>query len=160
MDKSLISKNKMPTLFQKKNRGGWIQIVEAFVSVLLVAGVLLIVFNKVGFQKADISNKVYEAQVSILREVETNDSLRLVITNAPEPMPVEWNDTRFPVPLKDKITSRTPNYLNCIGKICNMTQICSLSQGVEKDIYSEAVTITSTLQNLTYRKLNLFCWAK
>jgi hypothetical protein len=39
-------KNFQLTIFQKKNNKGWIEIVEAFVAVLLVAGVLLFVLNK------------------------------------------------------------------------------------------------------------------
>lgn len=153
-------RGRRPTIFQKKNRKGWIEIVEAFVAVLLVAGVLLIVLNKGYLQKIDISNRVYEAELSILREVQTNDSLRTKILSAAEPMPVPWEDARFPSELKDKITVRTPDYLSCVGKICNMTQVCVISESSGKDIYSQAVTISSTLQTLNYRKLNLFCWTK
>jgi len=143
-----------------KNKKGWIEIVEAFVAVLLVAGVLLIVLSKGYLQKTDISNKIYEAQLSILREVQTNDTLRKKILEVPEPMPVDWEDTRFPAEVKEKIIMRTPDYLECIGKICNMTQTCTIGESKGKDIYSQAVTITSTLQTLSYRKLNLFCWTK
>lgn len=143
-----------------KDKHGWIEIVEAFVAVLLVAGVLLIVLNKGYLQKTDISNRVYEAELSILREVQTNDSLRTKILTVAEPMPVPWEDTRFPSELKDKITVRTPDYLYCVGKICNMTQTCVTTENTGKDIYSQAVTISSTLQTLGYRKLNLFCWTK
>jgi hypothetical protein len=146
-----------------KNKRGWIEIVEAFVAVLLVVGVVLIVLNKGYLQKTDISERVYEAELSILREIQTNTSLRTKILDAPEPLPIAWEDARFPVEVKDKIIQRTPNYLDCIGRICNMTQTCNLEdtkEAKEKDIYSQSVTITSTLQTLSYRKLNLFCWIK
>ena len=165
MRKIVMNKNKktgnfLAKIFLKKNRRGWIEIVEAFVAILLVAGVLLVVLNRGGSQRADISNKAYEAELSILREIQTNDTLRAEILGVAEPMPVEWSDARFPAELKEKITFRTPNYLSCIGKICNMTQICVTSESPEKDIYSQSVSITSTLQTLGYRKLNLFCWTK
>ncbi len=152
--------NGKSTIFLTKNRRGWIQIVEAFVAVLLVVGVVLIVLNKGYLERTDISERVYEAELSILREVQTNDSLRTKILSAAEPMPVPWEDARFPAEVKDKIIARTPNYLDCIGRICNMTQICVISEEKGKDIYSQSVTITSTLQTLSYRKLNLFCWTK
>jgi hypothetical protein len=152
-------KNKRDFTSDKK---GWIEIVEAFVAVLLITGVILILLNKGYIGRTDISEKVYEAQLAILREIETNDTLRADILNAPEPLPVAWEDSGFPANVKNKITERTPNYLSCTGKICDMTQMCTLgeeeSQG--KDIYSQAVTITSTLETLGYRKLNLFCWTK
>jgi len=143
-----------------KDRGGWIEIVEAFVAVLLVAGVILIVLNRGGFQKTEISEKVYQAELSILREIESNDTLREDIVLAEEPMPVEWGDVRFPTEVKKRIIIRTPNYLTCIGKICNMNQTCVTEETEEGDIYSQAVAIISTLQNITFRKLNLFCWTR
>ncbi len=144
--------------FLPENRRGWIEIVEAFVAVLLVAGVILILLNKGFLGKTDISEKVYEVQLAILREIETNDTLRADILNALEPMPIAWEDSRFPARVNSKIIERTPNYLDCVGRICNMTQPCSISGMGGKDIYSQAVTITSTLATLSYRKLNLFCW--
>jgi small nuclear ribonucleoprotein (snRNP)-like protein len=35
-----------------------------------------------------------------------------------------------------------------------------LEETEEGDIYSQSVAITSTLQNVSYRKLNLFCWVE
>ena len=164
MNKIVRSKSKkkgnfLATISLMRNRKGWIQIVEAFVAVLLVAGVLLIVLSRPS-PKTDLSNRIYYAELSILREVQTDDTLRAEIINAAEPMPVEWNDARFPTGLKNKITVRTPDYLDCIGKICNMTQTCITDEVEGKDIYAQAITITSTLQELGYRKLNLFCWTK
>ncbi len=143
-----------------RNRSGWIEIVEAFVAVLLVVGVVLIVLNKGYLERTDISERVYEAQLSILREIQTNDTFRKEISTAGEP-PIGWTDSRFPPDLKEKIVARTPNYLDCVGKICGMTEQCTLDGEQEKDIYSQSVAISSTLgEGEVYRKLNLFCWTK
>jgi hypothetical protein len=143
-----------------KNKSGWIQIVEAFVAVLLVAGVVLILVNKNSFTKTDISNTVYETELSILREIQTNNTLRAEIINAPEPLPIEWEDTTFPAGVRNKIIVRTPSSLDCIGRICKMNETCTLETNNGKDIYSQAVVISSTLQEVDYRQLNLFCWLK
>jgi hypothetical protein len=144
-----------------KNKRAWIEIVEAFVSVLLIVGVVLILLNKGYLERTDISERVYEAQLSILREIQTNETLRTQISSAPLPLPIIWTDTRFPNDLKNKITERTPNYLDCVGKICNMSLICTLDEEQNKDIYSQSVAISSTLGGgEIYRKLNLFCWTK
>jgi hypothetical protein len=148
------------TIFLTKNRKGWIQIVEAFVAVLLIAGVMLIMLNKDSFSRKDISNSVYEAELSILREIQTNNTLRAEIINAPEPLPIEWENIRFPLEVKDKITVRTPDSLYCIGKICPMNETCTLGGDKGKDVYSQSVVISSTLQAVSYRQLNIFCWAK
>lgn len=144
-----------------KNKKGWIEIIEAFVAVMLIAGVMLIVLNKGFMGKKDMSEEVYKIELSILREIQTNDSLRTEILDAAAPLPIDWLDSRFPSGVKDKIIARTPNYLECIGKICEMTEKCSLEEKKDKDIYSQPVTITSTIQGgLGYRQLNLFCWTK
>ena len=57
------------------HKKGWIRIVEAFVAILLITGVLLILLDK-GYLKEDISSKVYEAEVSILRGVQLDLELR------------------------------------------------------------------------------------
>jgi hypothetical protein len=156
---------RSPLTLLPRNRSGWIEIVEAFFAILLVASVILLLLNKGYFKGSDISDEVYNIQVSVLREIQTNETLRTDIVNAVSgipgaDLPVEWNNSNFPTSVKDKIYQRVPNSLNCTGKICNMTATCTLGEVKEKDIYSQSVTITSTLYNITFRKLNLFCWAR
>ncbi|MDD5012564.1 MAG: hypothetical protein PHQ66_02895 [Candidatus Nanoarchaeia archaeon] len=148
-----------------RNNRGWIEIVEAFFAVLLIAAVILILLNKGYFKGSDLSDEIYNVQISILREIQTNDTLRADITAATsgipgKDLPVEWDNPNFPDSVKKKIIERTPSSLNCVGQICNMTEICTLSEQQEKDIYSESATISSTLKELVFRKLNLFCWMK
>jgi len=144
-----------------KNKKAWIEIVEAFVAILLIAGVVLVILNKGYMEKRDISEEVYKVELSILREIQTNDSLRTEILDAQGPLPIEWLNDRFPSGVKNKIVTRTPSYLECVGKICNMTAMCSLGEKKEKDIYSQSVAITPTVGlGEIYRQLNLFCWTK
>ncbi len=159
-----MNKKNSFNLFPKK-RNGWIEIIEAFFAVLLVAGVILLLLNRGYFKGSDLSDQVYNIQVSILREIQTNDTLRADIINAVsgtpgQNLPIEWNNPNFPLSVKDKISQRTPSSLNCTGKICALNETCVLTEKREEDIYSQSVTITSTLYELEYRKLNLFCWSR
>ena len=141
------------------NKRGWIEILEAFISVMLVVAILLIAIDRGNNASEDVSQKIYGVEVSILREVQTNDTLRdeiAAIDNST--IPVEWE--YFPPSLKAKITERTPNYLICIGKICHLNTPCTLLERQDKSVYSQAVIISSTLSGVVYRKLNLFCWQK
>jgi hypothetical protein len=143
------------------NKRGWIEIVEAFFAVMLVAVFLIIFLNSSNKDAEDFSYEVYQVQISILREIQTNDSLRTEIASAAEPLPIGWEDSRFPANLKNKIIERTPSYLECVGKICNTIEVCSLEQQIDRDIYSQFVTITATVERgEVYRRLNLFCWTK
>ena len=97
-----------------KNKKGWIEIVEAFVAILLVAGVLLILANKGYLGKSDISEQVYTAQLSMLREIETNDAFRAEI------LEVSSLPAYVPTDIQQLINTRAPNYLNCIGQVCDI----------------------------------------
>jgi hypothetical protein len=243
------------TMKRVNNKKGWIQIVEAVVAVLLVATVLLITINKGYIGKSDMSESVYKTELSILREIQTNDNFRTEIVTlcsvgqtckdggcinhdprctiksdlevcgdkicgikqddcgvqricgscptgtACNPSqkecvgtcaletrttleicgndkcgyagdicgnpivcgaPVESTEPNFPADINDKIKERTPNYLECIGKICDMKDTCILSSSSQqKDVYAQSVVISATLkQGAVYRQLKLFCWAK
>lgn len=141
-----------------KNKKAWIKIVEAFTAVLLVAIVLLIVINSEYIKKEDISIQVYNIQISILREIQFNKTLRAEILNVTA-VPLEWDD--FPLNLKDKINERTPNYLECNARICSSEDVCDFTGIIDKDIYAESVLISATLES-GYRpkQLKLFCWVK
>jgi hypothetical protein len=153
-----------------RNRSGWIEIVEAVVSILLVATVLLITINKGYIGKSDISESVYKTELSILREVETNNNFRTeILTITDSQFPVAW--INFPADIKKKIIERTPNYLNCTGRICKLCESevcnpdeslpCNLEETMDKDVYSQSVIISATLgEGAAYRRLKLFCWTK
>ena len=141
-----------------KNKRGWIKIVEAFISILLVTGVVLIFINQGYIGKKDISSKVYSVELSILREIELNNSLRADILNAD--LPVEWDHASFPLEVKNKISARTPNYLTCEAKLCKMDDVCILEKDFDKDIYSQSASIVSNLEIYSPRQLKLFCWVK
>lgn len=141
------------------NKKAWVKIVEAFVAVLLVAGVMLVAINQGYIGKKDISAKVYAIELSILREIELNDTLKNDILDITE-LPVDWNNESFPQEVKNKINARAPNYLDCEAKICEIDGACDIDRYFDKNVYAQSVTITPilTIEEPTYRKLKLFCW--
>lgn len=137
----------------KKNKKGWIRIVEAFVAILLIAGVLLIVINQGYIGKKDISEKVYGVEISILREIELNDQMRnellfvdLSVTHEP------------PSSVKNKISNSIPDYLSCDSRICPLNEICTLEGPAETNVYAQSVAITANLSTYNPRQLKIFCW--
>mgnify|MGYP001591950721 CR=1 FL=1 len=134
-----------------KNKEGWIRVVEAFVAVLLITGVLLIVLNKGYIQKKDVSSDVYAVELAILQEIQINDTLRGYILNSS--VPVE----NGPSQVWTKMQGEIPSYLDCKSNLCNLGEVCSVTFTQEKDVYVRSVIITSN--NTTYdpRQLKLFC---
>ena len=134
------------------NNRGWIRIAEAFVSVLIVVGAAIIVING-GIQGDDISEKIYDVEISILRGICLNESLRSEILGTSGI--IDWDD--FPSQIKNKIIDETPGELECIAKICLPESVCLLEEESEKNVYAHSVLIFSTLTNYNPRIIKLFC---
>ncbi len=142
-------------MINKKNNKGWIRIVEAFIAVLLVIGAAIIVVGG-GIQIEGISEKVYDVEISILREIQLNNTLRSEILETSGT--IEWDD--FPSETKNKIQNRIVSWLECVTKICPPESVCLLEGESEKSIYAQSVLITSTLDIFNPRQLKLFCWER
>ena len=134
------------------NKRGWIRIVEAFIAVLLIAGVLLFVINKGYIGKRDISEQVYKVQLAILREIELNSTLRLQILTS--------EDYTVPEDVRNKISERMPDYLEFTSAVCDLEELCPIPEGspVEKDIYAQSVAIAAEAEKYNPKQLKLFCW--
>src|SRR3989344_8121530 len=104
----------------KKNKRGWIKIAEAFVAILLLAGIVLFVINKGSNENTgiEVSAAVQDTEISILRSIELNNTLRaeVLATNGE----VEWTSFASQAPgTKVAIENKIPSYLDCAAKICN-----------------------------------------
>ena len=148
--------------YQIKNKRGWIRIVEAFVGILLIAGVVLVVIEQDQTEREDASSRAYTSMISILREIELDNSLRSEMVNIQDSsLPVEWSEFNISAPqTRARITGKTPGYLECVGQICSTNDACLLAQNQEKTIYAESAVISSTIQSYNPRLLKLFCWLK
>ena len=138
-----------------KNKSGFIRIIEAFAMILIITGIMLTILNKGYISKSDNSEKIYESEQAILREIQLNNSLRNEIL-AFENLPVEWEN--FPPNVKNKITSKAPINFECKAKICSLNEICGLNEEIEKEIYVQKTIITASLEKYSPRKLKIFCW--
>ena len=145
-----------------KNKRGWIRIVEAFIAILLVSGVVLIIVNQGQVKQQDLSARIYSAQLSVLREIQLNDTARSEILNVNDAnLPLNWSDFETYVPTsKEKIDARTPSYLECVGKLCAADDLCLLGDIQDVNIYAEYVVISSNLDIYNPRILKIFCWTK
>jgi len=140
------------------NKRGWIRIVEAFVAVLLITGVVLIILNK-GYVGKDISEKVYESERAILREIEINDGYRQKILTASNGQ----GDFSVDGGILSLINQRKPDYLYCDARICYVDSACGFDYPDEaegKSIYAQSVVITATGNIYDPRQLKVFCWEK
>lgn len=137
----------------KKNKSGWIRIIEAFIMIVLLTGLVLVILakDKIGFN--DSSESVYLKEQALLNEIQSNNTLRDVVLNSA--VPLEWSS--FPVNLKYKI-NQTEN-LNCSGRICALGDDCIMNVST-KNVYTQSVIIIANLNKYDPRRLKIFCAEK
>ena len=142
------------------NNGGWIRIVEAFIAILLVTGVLLIVLGENFGGNKDYSSEIHDTQLAVLRDIQVNEDLREDILSVTTP--IESRSGNFPLEILAKIDSHIPSYLECIAKICELDLECSLDDSEDKSIYVQSIVITVIKTSDAYdpKQLKLFCWMK
>jgi len=132
------------------NKKAWIRIVEAFIAILLVAGVLAFVFVK-QIQKPAKEEAIIQIQRIILDEIADDKDLRTAVL-------AEDKST-----IKNHITNRIPADLDfdiCISDVGDNCNPLEVEIYTKKDIYVDEIIISSTLTEYNPRKLRLFIWEK
>lgn len=147
-----------------KNKRGWVRIIEAVVAILLIIGIALIVIDKEYVEKIDISKEVYDVEVGILRELQIDSVMRANIFNI-DNLPINSYDNDFSNEVNKRIQNKTPNYLECAAKLCEIDDECNIGIGMgERDVYAQSVVFFADADSsdpvYSPRKLNLFCWSK
>jgi len=148
---------------QKK---GWIRIVESFMAILLIVGVFFTIINMQNIDQKDTAQKIYKAQIAILRNIENNDDLRQDILDVDEEnLPVSWDsfESNGLKNVSDRIIEKTPRYLECKAQVCNITNSCAFESEYipdEINIYAQSVGITATTSIYNPLQLKLFCWLR
>lgn len=138
------------------NKKGWIRIIEAFISVTLIASILIIVFSTSQLEQRNIQSEVYRIENAILRELQLNSTLRSSIIDSSPPQ--EWDDSGFPPDVLEKITKRTPVSLECRAKICETSSPCIAESLENANIYARSIMISADSENYDPKQLRIFCW--
>ena len=133
---------------QKKDIKAWLRIVEAFIAILIVIGVVLVVLTKQS-PGANISESVYEKQRQILNIISKNNGLRAFV--------LAGNNAQ----INNAISDMVPASWNYATEICELDSICnSASTPNDKEVYTTEVVITSTLTQYSPKKLRFFVWVE
>ena len=132
----------------KKDIKAWLRIVEAFIAILIVMGVVLVVLSNQGAGK-DIGEDIYEKQRQVLNIISKNNGMRAYV--------LAGNNAE----INNFISDMVPANWNYAIEICDLDSICnSVSTPNDKEIYTTEVVITSTLNDYNPKKLRFFVWMK
>jgi len=138
----------------KMEKKAWIRIVEAFIAIILIAVVLLLIYNRYNVQSSQ--DEIIKIEDTILSEIVANSELREKILSAPE---VEGKEGEYGVEseLKDFVENKLPTGLGYEVKICDIDFICSQDE-YREEVYVRKRIVSSTLQEYSPRKIKLFVW--
>ena len=132
-----------------KNKKGWTSVIEEFVSILLIAGIMVAVVNSNAVQKPKLSEQIYKEQALTLKIIQMDDEMRASILN---------NDLSQKI--NGTIKDTMPDYLECEAKICGLNEGCNLDEILEKEIFVKSVMITTNGEDYIPKELKLWCWEK
>lgn len=144
-----------------KQKKAWVKLMEVFLSIVLIVGVVLILPNVSNFsgEKAQ-REEILSKEVAILRDIQLNDTLRTEIFAAGLP-PIEWQGFETSLPLtQTRIIALTPSNYKCEAKICDLTSSCILEMNTKNSVYAQAVVFSADSTTYSPRQLKLFCSQK
>ena len=129
------------------NKGGFLRIVEASVSILIIAGVLFFLFNRQGFTSPpDYSERAR----NILEEIAKSPTLRESILN--DNSNIQQDLDQF---AEERIEE---NFLSYEIIVCEVDEACGKSSYTEGEVYSAERVISSTINDIGPKKIRLFIW--
>ncbi|MBI2629210.1 hypothetical protein HYW74_03950 [Candidatus Pacearchaeota archaeon] len=139
---------------------GFLRILEAFIAILIIAGVMTFIYVKERPIKSQ-KEEIIELERIILETITNDNQLRqAVLDGYGNTREAEGNRTL----INNTIGKLTPTEYIFTFKICNLDDICGLDQHssliTKNEIYSEKKSVSSTLQEYDPKKIRIFMWEK
>src|SRR3989344_7820528 len=104
-----------------RGKKAWLRIAEAFISIVLIAGVFLVLYSKT-IDKPKISESIYKLEGVILDEISSNIELRQAVLDGDK------------AKIESFIIARIPPGLEFSARICEPEEICGL-QEYKEEVY-------------------------
>ena len=121
-----------------RNKKAWMRIIEAFIAILIIAGVLLVIASRA--PETDKENTIHTTQRHILKQISADENLRVEI--------LKGYDAADKIKIKNKIEEFLPSSYSFQINICELDAICGIREypETETDIYADEILISSTLE--------------
>lgn len=149
------------------NKRGWIRILEATISVLIVASVLMVVYTKQVDRGVEPADYFYSLQRQILSDIAISSDMRINVLNVVDN---DESDSNYLV-LVTFIEEEVPDFVGFSLSICELGSFedhCKMRSSdfiktMEKDVFVEDFLISADLGDGTNhkydpRKVRLYMW--
>ena len=130
-----------------RGKRGFIRILEAFIAIMIISGAMAFIYvNQV--QKPNEAEAIRELERIILDEIANNQTLRQDVL-----------DSNL-IKINNTISKFISNDFNYDFKICDLNELCKLDTFIEGEVFSDEVTVSSTLKDYGPKVLRIFIWEK
>ena len=131
------------------DKKGWLKIVEAFIGVIMIAGVVLTMMTRPGVSDSSVQQETVKLEKFILDRIVADPVLRSQVLAG---------DTSG---INKVFASSVPAGISYSVRICNYNEVCALGMVVPYDVYTQEALVAS---NLTYydpqnvKMIRVFFW--
>lgn len=155
------------------NKKGWLRIAEAFLAILIIAGVIVVILTGKAGNNSSKEDAIYNLQKTILNELSNNQELREVVLNAEDlggssgvgvkdgriNRVYEENEPNY-LAIREFVSARIQAIFDFEVQICiDINDVCGPEE-YKEEMYSNEIVVSSTLETYAPRKLKLFIWEK
>jgi len=141
-----------------RGKSGFLRIVEAFIAILIIAGVMGYVYVQ-RIQKPNEADSINQLEKIILSEIANNEDLRSAVLNGDSGLDIDDAKANR-ILINDTIKKSIPDEYEFDFKICDLIVVCELGIYTGKEVFANEVTISSTLEQYNPKKIRLFMWRK
>lgn len=138
-----------------KGKKGWIKIIEAFISILFLIGVVAIVIQSDNFYSKE-EPILEKKQIEILNGIQLDKTLRAEVL-ATTDYTINSTDPGFSSKLKNYLDNNPISNTGCFLKVCLVDSSCTTNV-VKDEMYTKSVLITSTLSEYNPKRIQIFCY--
>jgi len=141
-----------------RGKSGFLRIVEAFIAVMIIAGVMGYVYVQ-RIQKPDEADSVNQIERIILSEIANSEELRNAVLNGDSGNnSIEAVQNRTII--NNTIKKSVPKEYEFSFRICALNLVCELEEYTNKEVFANEAIISSTLSQYNPKKLRIFLWRK
>ncbi len=143
-----------------RGKSGFLKILEAFLAIMLIAGVLTFIYIS-QVRQPQQEDYVYQLLRLSLKEISNNPDLRENVLNLDYGEYDSSTNDGNAQNIANVTEEILPSDYEFKFKICKLDSACGLQNLPDKEVFSQEVSVSSTLEEFDEpKKIRIFVWKK
>lgn len=135
------------------NKKGFLKIVEAFIAILIISGVMIFVYVN-NIQSPRQEDYTYQVIRLALKDISNDEAMRENILNvnpfedsSAEGFDSNSNENAEIIAIANRLSQLIPPEFDFRFRVCELDDACGLQNLPNKNVFSDEVSVSSTLTN-------------